>query len=206
MKKFLLTLAIAFMMAFSVNAQIATENAKLTDNVYVTLSGGVATPLDFNKMFPVNPLATLAIGKEFTPVWGAEIEGTAWFGSHGNGSHTFGVPHFDMMDSHNIVRGSYVGVNNTVNLSNLFFGYQGMPRVFEVKTVLGIGWAHMYSPGVSNSADNYWGAKTGLDFVYNFGNKKAHAISLKPAVLWNLSSPGRQNSNSAFNKLGHNFM
>ena len=202
MKKFLITLAIAFMMVFSANAQIATENAKLTDNVYVTLNGGVATPLDFNKMFPVNPTATLAIGKEFTPVWGAEIEGTAWFGSHANGSHAFGMPRFDSFDSHNIVRGSYVGLNGTVNLSNLYDGYIGTPRVFETKLVGGIGWAHMFSPKETNNASNYLGAKTGLDFIFNLGNSKAHSVSIKPAVLWNLSAPGQENGNMSFNKMG----
>lgn len=202
MKKFLITLAIAFMMAFSANAQIATENAKLTDNVYVTLSGGVATPLDFNKMFPVNPTATLAIGKEFTPVWGAEIEGTAWFGSHANCSHASSMPRFDSYFSHNAVRGSYVGLNGTVNLSNLFDGYIGTPRVFETKLVGGIGWAHMFSPNETNNANNYLGAKTGLDFIFNLGNSKAHSVSIKPAVLWNLSAPGQKNGNMSFNKMG----
>lgn len=188
--------------AISMNAQIATENAKLTDNIYVTVSGGVATPLDFNKPFPVNPLGTLAIGKEFTPVWGAEIEGTAWFGSHANGTHGFGVPHYDSENSHNAIRGSYVGVNNTINLSNLFGGYNGAPRPFEVKAVAGLGWIHTYSPKVTNSADNYLGAKTGLDFLFNLGEKKQHTLSLKPSVLWNLDIPGQSNGNKAFNRNG----
>ena len=202
MKKFLIMLAIAFMMAFSANAQIATENAKLTDNIYVTLSGSAATPLDFNKVFPVNPTATIALGKEFTPIFGTEVEGTAWFGSHSNGTHVFGTPHFDSNFSHNIVRGSYVGLNGTVNLSNLFGGYPGAPRAFETKLVGGLGWVHMFSPKVTNNADNFWGAKTGIDFIYNLGASKAHSISFKPAVLWNLSGPGQSNGNCSFNKLG----
>ena len=201
MKKFLILMTVLFS-AISMNAQIATENAKLLDNIYVTVSGGVATPLDFNKPFPVNPLGTLTIGKEFSPVWGAEVEGTAWFGSHATGTHVLGVPHFDSELSHNAIRGSYVGLNGTVNLSNLFAGYNGTPRTFEVKTIAGIGWIHMYSPNVSNSADNHLGAKTGLDFLFNLGGKKQHAVSFKPAVLWNLSEPGNTNGGLAFNKLG----
>lgn len=201
MKKFLILMTVLFT-AISMNAQTATENAKLIDNIYVTVSGGVATPLDFNKPFPVNPLGTLTIGKEFTPVWGAEVEGTAWFGSHANGTHAFGMPHFDSELSHNAVRGSYVGLNGTINLSNLFAGYNGTPRAFEVKTVTGIGWIHMFSPNVSNSADNHLGAKTGLDFLFNLGNKKQHTFSFKPAVLWNLGVPGQSNGNKAFNRNG----
>ena len=61
MKKFILTLIIAFMMVFSANAQIATENAKLFDNVYVGVEAGVTTPLNFNSVFPllVEPLVNL---------------------------------------------------------------------------------------------------------------------------------------------------
>ena len=188
--------------AISMKAQIATENSKLSDNIYVTVSGGVETPLDFNKPFPVNPLATIAVGKELTPVFGFEVEGTAWFGSHTGGTHKFGVPRFDNESSHNFIRSSYVGLNGAVNLSNLIFGYKGEPRFFEVKTITGIGWIHMFSPKESNSADNHLGAKTGLDFVFNFGSNKAHAFSVKPAVLWNLSVPGQDNGNNAFNKNG----
>lgn len=188
--------------AISMNAQIATENAKLLDNIYVTVSGGVATSLDFNKPFPVNPFGTLTIGKEFSPVWGAEVEGTAWFGSHAAGTHVLGVPHFDSKLSHNVIRGSYVGLNGTVNLSNLFAGYNGTSRTFDVKAIAGVGWIHMFSPNVSNSSDNHFGAKTGLDFLFNLGAKKQHAVSFKPAVLWNLSEPGSTNGCLAFNKLG----
>lgn len=201
MKKFLILMTVLFS-AISMNAQIATENAKLLDNIYVTANGGVATPLDFNNPFPVNPLGTLTIGKEFSPVWGAEVEGTAWFGSHATGTHVLGVPHFDSELSHDAIRGSYVGLNGTVNLSNLFTGYNGTPRTFEVKTIAGIGWVHMFSPNVSNSSDNHLGAKTGLDFLFNLGGKKQHAVSFKPAVLWNLSEPGNTDDDLAFNKLG----
>lgn len=201
MKKFLILMTV-FFSAISMNAQIATENAKLLDNIYVTVSGGVATPLDFNKPFPVNPFGTLTIGKEFSPVWGAEVEGTAWFGSHAAGTHVLGVPHFDSKLSHNVIRGSYVGLNGTVNLSNLFAGYNGTSRTFDVKAIAGVGWIHMFSPNVSNSSDNHFGAKTGLDFLFNLGAKKQHAVSFKPAVLWNLSEPGSTNGCLAFNKLG----
>ncbi len=109
MKKIFIFMMAVFT-AIGMNAQIATENSKLSDNIYATISGGVATPLDFNKPFPVNPIVTIAVGKEITPLFGFEIEGTAWFGSHAGGTHKFGFPHFDSNDSHNAVRGSYVGI------------------------------------------------------------------------------------------------
>ena len=36
------------------------------------------------------------------------------------------------------------GLFGTVNLSNLFMGYKGMPRVFDVEAVIGAGWLHAF--------------------------------------------------------------
>ena len=191
-------------MAFSaivVNAQTAVQSSKILDNVYVGVEGGVATPLTFDNVFPLNGTATLRVGKQFTPVWGAEVEGSAWFGS--NSDYGF-LPIANRFDgaTHNVVRGTYVGVNGTTNLSNLFFGYKGTPRLFEVSTVLGTGWVHTFIPNVDDKYHNYLGVKTGLDFAFNLGKNKAHTVSLRPAVLWNVSQPGNSVNGLAFNKLG----
>lgn len=194
MKKFILSLVISLMMTLSVNAQIATENQKILDNVYVTVEVGGATPFAKpNNWFPVNTLAGIHVGKQFTPIWGAEIEGTAWFGSH-----QLNVP-FGRFDgtSHNFVRGQYVGVNGTVNLTNLFVGYNGKPRLFEVSTMLGTGWTHIYAP--NNDDYNGMGVKTGLDLAFNLGKTKAHTVSIRPAVLWDINEPSKK-SYLSFNR------
>ena len=56
MKKFILTMVIGLMAAISVNAQTATEDSKLLDNTYVGVEVGATTPLNFNSIFPVNPV------------------------------------------------------------------------------------------------------------------------------------------------------
>lgn len=188
MRKFILMMATAFVVAVSANAQTAVETQKTFDNVYVTVQGGVATPMDLNVAFPLNATAGASVGKQFTPVWGAEVEGTVWFGSHANGSHIGGAPHFDGME-HTFVRGSYVGVNGTINLTNLFKGYNGTPRFFEVSTVLGTGWWHVYVPKSQSDDFNGLGVKTGLDLAFNLGKDKAHTLSIRPAVLWNVNRP-----------------
>ena len=199
MKKFIFTLVITLMTAMSANAQTALQEQKFFDNWYVSVGGGVSTPLDFYAVFPLNPSATLSLGKWFTPVWGAEIEGTAWFGSHdAQGAQN----RWDYVTTHNIVRGSYVGVNGLVNFNNLFCGYNGNRRLFEVNGVVGIGWAHYNRPHINDEHSNCLGAKTGLDLAFNVGKKRAHAVSLRPAVLWNLTTPGCSGGNLAFNKLG----
>lgn len=170
MKKFILSLAIMLMMAFSVNAQIATENSKVFDNTYVGVEAGVTTPLDFNSVFPLNTVAGVKLGKEITPVFGLEAEGQVFFNDNNVGRWT-----------NTFVKGTNVGLNGTVNLSNLLFGYKGTPRFFEVKTNTGFGWLHRW-----NTSDNALTAKTALDLDFNFGKTKAHTVSVTPGVYWNL--------------------
>lgn len=174
MKKVIFMMLMAFS-AIVVNAQTAVQTSKVLDNTYFGIEGGVATPLDFDHVFPLNSTASLHFGKWFTPVVGAEVEGTAWFGSH------------DFGGTHNAFRGLYVGVNGLVNLTNLLCGYNGTPRKFELSAVAGTGWIHTFTPNQSDKANNGLGVKNGLDFAFNLGKEKAHTISVRPAVLWNVT-------------------
>lgn len=202
MKRIILMLAL-FGVVIGAKAQVAIEDGKLFDNTHVTIQGGVATPLKLSSVFPVNPTATLSIGKWFTPVFGAEVEGTAWFGSVGMKDGNLSWDWDGNM--YNFVRGSYVGINGLTNLTNLFCGYNGKPRTFEVGTQIGIGWVHRYMKTnaaqtiednnipfqVYPNADkdrNGVGVKTGLDFAFNLGSKKAHTLSVRPAVLWEVAN------------------
>jgi outer membrane protein OmpA-like peptidoglycan-associated protein len=200
MKKILLMLAL-FSAVIGANAQTATENAKFIDNTFVSVGTGVATPLAFDAVFPLNPTGTIAVGKWFTPVWGAEVEGTAWFGSHVFGGSGARV-NANENGNFNAIRGTYVGVNGLVNLSNMFADYQGTPRKFELGLVSGLGWVHGFRPHKSDRYNNSLGAKTGLDFAFNLGSDRQHTISLRPSVLWNLSTPGTSKGTLAFNKHG----
>lgn len=202
MKKFILTMMLMFSMFTGVMAQTAIETPKILDNVYIGIGGQASTPLDFNGVFPLNGGVTVTLGKELTPIFGFNVEDDVWFSSHKNGSHEFGVPHFDAIPNHNVVRGNYLGVNGTINLSNLFCGYIGKPRTFELQTVTGFGWWHVFTPHASDRTRDDLGARTGLNFLFNLGNKKAHTIYVQPAVLWNLETPGSTYDNIAFNKMG----
>ena len=186
------------------SAQTAIETPKLMDNWYIGVGGQVTTPLDFNKVFPINGGATLVLGKQLTPVFGVNVEDNVWFGSHKNGTHEFGVPHFDVFssESHNAVRANYLGLNGTINLTNLLLGYKGAPRTFELQTVAGIGWFHIFTPNASDRSHNDLAAKTGLNLLFNLGNSKAHGVFVQPAVLWNLTEPGCLHNHVAFNKMG----
>lgn len=178
MKKFILSLMVMLtVMLSSANAQIAYQKADFLDNVYVGLNGGVSSPLDFNSVTPFNAQAGVKVGKNWSPVFGTNIEGTAVFGDN----------HF--ADSHTFVKATYVGLNGTLNLTNLFLNYNP-DKVFETSLEAGLGWIHNYHTHTPTNIDghaNYLGAKTGVILAWNIGNNKAWQIYAEPSVYWNLS-------------------
>ena len=178
MKKFILSLMVMLtVMLSSANAQIAYQKADFLDNVYVGLNGGVSSPLDFNSVTPFNAQAGVKVGKNWSPVFGTNIEGTAVFGDN----------HF--ADSHTFVKATYVGLNGTLNLTNLFLNYNP-DKVFETSLEAGLGWIHNYHTPTPTNIDghaDYLGAKTGVILAWNIGNNKAWQLYAEPSVYWNLS-------------------
>lgn len=171
-----------FATVFTANAQIATENSKLFDNTYVGVEAGVTTPLNFNSVFPLNTVVGIKLGKELTPVFGFELEGQTFFNENNFTPWT-----------NTFVKGTNVGLNGVTNLSNLFGGYKGTPRFFEVKANVGLSWLHYW-----NMSANDMLAKTGIDLAFNLGKTKAHTVAITPAVYWNLT--GSADHKMSFNK------
>lgn len=172
MKKLLFMFAL-LIGAVSASAQIATQNSNALDNISAGATVGVSTPLDFNSMFPLNPNLGLKFQKDFTTAFGVQLEGLAILNDN----------HFT--DIKTAVKATNVDLNGVFNLTNIFNGYRGTPRFFEVSTVTGIGWLHTWTTG-----NNFLSAKTGLDLAFNLGKKKANSIVLTPAVYWNLHKFG----------------
>lgn len=170
MKKFIFMFALMVSTVMGANAQIATENSNALDNISVGVTAGVSTPLDFNSVFPLNTNVGLKFQKDFTPTVGVQLEGLAVLNDN----------HFS--DIKTIVKATNVGLNGVVNLNNLFGEYLGAPRAFEVSAIAGLGWLHSWDTSVNNLT-----SKTGLDFAFNLGRKKAHSLVLTPAVYWNLT-------------------
>lgn len=182
MKKFLLMMALLFGF-ITVNAQTAIEESKVFDNTYVGVTAGAITPLDFNSVFPVNTVVGLKLGKEITPVVGFEVEGLASFNDNHFGDFKTGI------------KATNLNGALTLNLSNLFAGYNGKPRPIEFKTNTGIGWLHTYG-----DVNNAFTAKTALDVVWNIGNKRAISVIVSPGVYWNLNNFDRAINDIKFNK------
>ena len=174
MKKIILMFALLIGFVVGTKAQVAIENPKAFDNISIGVNTGVSTPMDFNSMFPLNWNLGIMLQKDFTPIVGLQVEGIILWNDN----------HFS--DLKTAAKGTNVGVNGVINLSNAICGYKGTPRLFEVSTVAGLGWLRTW-----DTPANFLTAKTGLDLAFNLGNTKAHSIVITPAVYWNLSKLGK---------------
>ena len=85
-------------------------------------------------------------------------------------------------------------------MMNLFGGYPGTPRTFEMEAVVGVGWLHGYVNGTGD--DNSWGVCRLNEWKYGIGKEKAWAISLKPSLVYDMEGDfnrhkSRFNANNA---------
>ena len=186
MKKLVLMLAAASMAA-SVSAQTVAES-KAFDNVYVGINGGVATKTTGHKwLSDLDPNAGLRIGRYFTPVFGLAVEGNAYFSN--KPWHSTGTA----------VRATNVSLLGTVNLSNLFGGYKGEPRAFEVSALYGLGWMHVFTnnkavKAATENQRNRMTSKAALDFAFNFGSAKQFQFYVEPSI--NFAFLGKSHSHN----------
>ena len=189
MKKLLFVAAMLGIGISSVQAQVAYEKAKAFDNIYLGIEGGATTNLTFNHTFPLNGAAGIKLGKNFSPVFGANIEGVALFGDN------------NFIYSKNVVKAVNVGLNGTINFTNLFGEYRP-DRTFEVGAEAGIGYLHFFgNKGIADQTktdDDELSAKTALTFAWNLGEQKAWQVYVAPTIFWNLT--GRTDDPVKFNK------
>ena len=176
MKKFIAVI-VACLTCSGIYAQRAYEGANLGDNWSIGIHAGVTTPLTHSAFFP-NMRATwgLGIGKQLTPFFGMGVEAMTSINT------TASKTAFDNTN---------VSLLTSVNLSNLFAGYWGTPRLFEIETVAGLGWLHYSQNG--NGDRNSISSKLGLNFNFNLGEAKAWTIGIKPALVYDLNACGERN-------------
>lgn len=176
MKKIVASLVLC-MAVIAANAQKAVEGNKFTDNWSVGFNAGGTTPLTHSAFFK-NMRAILGVGldKQVTPVLGLGFEAMTSINT---------TPSRTAFDNTNL------SVLGTLNLSNLFGGYAGAPRLFEVETVAGIGWLHYAVNGESDL--NSMSSKLGLNFNFNLGEEKAWTLAFKPALVYDMSADGTDN-------------
>ena len=186
MKKIILTLAL-LMGVCAAQAQSLEQN-KFFDNMSVTLKGGAIMPYQGYAFWPsARGIFGLEIKKQLTPVFGLGVEGEATI----NTTSWEKEPNYWGPKSPNIIDHTLAGMFGTVNLSNLFGGYAGKPRAFELEGVFGAGWLHAFhrteSANVYGNDYDSWYTNAGANLNFNFGESRAWTFSLKPAVVWDMN-------------------
>ena len=187
MKKLFLMLAAGFMAA-SVNAQNTTITAnKAGDNWYIGANAGVSTTLtkqnpDGGFFKALAPAFGVRVGKNLNTVFGLALDADMHFKSNekwASASKTF-------------VEDINVDLLGTFNLSNLFAGYPGEPRAFEVIALGGFGWSHGFGnvlPLVGSiNKVNGINSRVALDFAFNLGAAKAWQLYIEPSLTYGLHS------------------
>jgi OOP family OmpA-OmpF porin len=179
MKKFV-TLCAALLMAVSFASAQTVQESKLFDNWFFGIDGGGYTKTTHNAFFKnARAMAGVKLGRYITPVYGLRADYQAYFNAHG-------------IDSKTAINASNLSLDALFNLNNLFSGYKGEPRCFEVVGVLGAGWGHLYGiKGLSKYTDtekanmtNKWTAKAGLQFNINLGAAKAWQVNIEPDLVY----------------------
>lgn len=165
--------------------KLLLDGNKAMDNWSFGVRAGAVTPLKHHAFLPnMRPTFGLELGKQLTPIIGIGIEGMAAVNTT---SSRTAIDYLNM---------SLLG---KVNLSNLFGGYHGQPRTFEIEAVGGIGALHLYRSGAEDP--DYLSSKAGLNFNFNLGAEKAWTFAIKPALLYNMEGLGtsgvRYNANRA---------
>ena len=170
MKKNILILCMFGVSALTVNGQTLLKGTKFTDNWSVGIKGGVTTPLTHSAFWKNSrPAVGVELSKRITPVLSL---GTSAMG------------YINTSSSKTAFDASNIELLSKFNIMNLFGGYPGTPRTFEMEAVARIGWLHSYANGTGDA--NSWGTRLGMDFNFNIGKEKAWAISLKPSLVYDM--------------------
>ena len=187
MKKIAMFIAAAAI-AVSASAQPRTTITanKAGDNIYVGVNGGAVTGFKNNfknagltdkknAFSAFTPEFGVRVGKNFTTVFGLALDANVYFNAHKkecvfHASKTF-------------VQGLDVDLLGTANLMNLFAGYKGEPRFFEIIALGGFGWTHQFGVPAKVNGIN---TKAGLDFALNLGEKKAWQVYVEPSIVYGL--------------------
>ena len=173
MKKFILIFVAMFTFATSMFAQEQTNytgSSKFTDNVSVTVQGGVLTSFDnfYSGHTAMAPIALIGVDKYVNPWFGVGVEARTLIGT-GNGSYNTKTV-FDWVNLSGYAK---------FNVLNMF-NYNGERRTFEPVVYTGLGWGHSTACLHTNQATY----RAGVELNLNLCKEKAWGIVLNPSVVW----------------------
>ena len=185
MKKIFLSVMLAGA-AVAANAQSVSSisNSKFFDNWQVGVNVGGYTPTTGYPFFKSTRLNFgVEVGKQISPSFRLSADGVAYINNNVGGYRN------PLLIEH-----TNVAMLGNFNLSNIFAGYKGAPRTFEVEVFAGPGWFHSYSPGRSDN--NEMTVKAGANFLLNLGSSKAWAVKFSPSILYAIDKSIPQHANS----------
>lgn len=182
MKKFILIFVAMFTFATSMFAQEQTNytgSSKFTDNVSVTVQGGVLTSFDnfYSGHTAMAPIALIGVDKYVNPWFGVGVEARTLIGT-GSGAYNTKTT-FDWVNLSGYAK---------FNVLNMF-NYTGERRTFEPVVYTGIGWGHSTACLHANQATY----RAGVELNLNLGKEKAWGIVLNPSVVWGGMSENKLN-------------
>ena len=181
MKKIFLSVMLAGA-AVAANAQSVSSisNSKFFDNWQVGVNVGGYTPTTRHPFFKSTRLNFgVEVGKQISPSFRLSADGVAYINDNGDGYR-----------NPLLIEYTNVAMLGNFNLSNIFAGYKGAPRTFEVEAFAGPGWLHAYNPGRNDN--NLMTVKFGANFLLNLGSSKAWAVKLSPSILYGLTPADQQ--------------
>ena len=181
MKKIFLSVMLAGA-AVAANAQSvgSISNSKFFDNWQVGVNVGGYTPTTGHPFFKSTRLSFGAeVGKQISPSFRLSADGVAYINDNVGGYR-----------NPLLIEYTNVAMLGNFNLSNIFAGYKGAPRTFEVEVFAGPGWFHSYNPGRNDY--NEMTVKAGANFLLNLGSSKAWAVKLSPSILYSLTPADQQ--------------
>ncbi|MDE7413290.1 MAG: OmpA family protein [Muribaculaceae bacterium] len=192
MKNILLTSALALGAVSAASAQQAIATPKFGDNWSAGIKAGVTTPMKGHAFFgSMRPVLGLDVNKKITPTFKVGAEGLfAINTSRVRGPHS--TTAFD---------DQYVGAYGAVNLFNLFGGYPGYTRPFDMEVQAGAGWGHRYETAIKDI--NYFGTKFGLNLNFNVSDNVT--VSVSPSFIWNMTGSPVAQSTASYSRSRANF-
>ena len=186
MKKIFLSTMLAGA-AIAANAQSVSSisNSKFFDNWQVGVNVGGYTPTTGYPFFKSTRLNFgVEVGKQISPSFRLSADGVAYINDNVDGYR-----------NPLLIEYTNVAMLGNFNLSNIFAGYKGAPRTFEVEAFAGPGWFHSFYPG-KNADTNEMSVKFGANFLLNLGSSKAWAVKFSPSILYLIDYGVSQHENS----------
>lgn len=179
MKRRLLILTMAAIVAVQCLTAQTVVDSKTTDNWYVGVNWGMNFKTTHTSVLDnLNPSLGIRVGRQLTPVFGMALEGVSYMNNKGSDYRPLGT----------FIKGINLSLLGTTNFSNWMAGYEGEPRKFELVGVYGMGWGHVFSNSSAIVPDrNVLTSKIALDFVFNLGARKAWQMYFEPSITYALN-------------------